>query len=77
MVGVTNLEDRMFQVINTSIRRKRRTRNTGRIDILIIALITLFLIASLTLVILKIVKQSEDHVDTVKKTKIIYSESLS
>lgn len=51
-------------------------RPAGKLDILIITLIALLLIAGFVYVIFQIVGHSEEHVDTVRKTKVIYKESL-
>lgn len=41
-----------------------------------IALITIFLVAALIFVLLRIIGHSEEHVNTVRKTKVLYKESL-
>jgi len=59
-----------------------RTRNitsrsrSGRLDIVIIALLSLLIVAGLIYVIFQIIGHSEQHVDAVRKTKVNYDESL-
>ncbi|MEZ4486637.1 MAG: hypothetical protein R3C24_19030 [Cyanobacteriota/Melainabacteria group bacterium] len=54
-----------------------RRPETGSKDIYIIAAIALVIVAALIFFLLRIVGHAEKHVDTVKKTKVKYSESLS
>ncbi|MCA9817213.1 MAG: hypothetical protein KC652_19025 [Cyanobacteria bacterium HKST-UBA01] len=54
-----------------------RKPETGSKDIFIIAAIALVIVGALIFVLLRIVGHAEKHVDTVKKTKVKYSESLS
>jgi Leucine-rich repeat (LRR) protein len=60
------------------VRRSKITRrkDSGEFDILIIILIALFLVAGLIYVLFQIIGHSEEHVDTVRNTKVIYKESL-
>lgn len=54
-----------------------RRPDDGSKDIYIIAAITLVIVGALIFYLLRIVGHAEKHVDTVKKTKVKYSESLS
>lgn len=51
-------------------------RDSGRTDILAIALIAVILVGALIFFLLRIIGHSEEHVDKVRKTKIKYNESL-
>ena len=63
----------MFQVRRS---KSGNRRPSGKLDIIIITVIALLLIAGFAYVIFQIVGHSEEHVDTVRKTKVIYKESL-
>jgi hypothetical protein len=63
----------MLRARNAS-RSKRKS--SGRLDIIIIAVIALLLVVGLIFVILQIIGHSEEHVETVRKTKAKYTESL-
>lgn len=62
----------------TRVRRliKGDRKNSGRMDILAIALISLILVGGLIFVLLRIIGHSEEHVDKVRKTKVKYKEAL-
>ncbi|MCA9803952.1 MAG: hypothetical protein KC777_18405 [Cyanobacteria bacterium HKST-UBA02] len=49
---------------------------SGRLDIVIIAVVSLLIVAGLIYVIFQIIGHSEQHVDAVRKTKVNYDESL-
>lgn len=63
----------MFQVRRS---KSGNRRPSGKLDIIIITVIALLLIAGFAYVIFQIIGHSEEHVDTVRKTKVIYKESL-
>lgn len=54
----------------------RIRQRSGRLDILIIAVVALLLVAGMIYVVLQLVGHSEEHVDKVRKTKVAYEESL-
>lgn len=59
------------------IQSKTGTRDeSGKLDILIIAIVCLVLVAALIFVAFNIIGHSEEHVEKVRKTKIKYRESL-
>ncbi|MGD9682673.1 MAG: hypothetical protein AB7W16_15905 [Candidatus Obscuribacterales bacterium] len=57
--------------------RKVSSRSrSGRLDIVIIAVVSLLIVAGLIYVIFQIIGHSEQHVDAVRKTRVNYDESL-
>jgi hypothetical protein len=51
-------------------------RSSGKFDLLIIAIIFLLIFGAFIFVLFQIIGHSEEHVETVRKTKVIYNESL-
>lgn len=51
-------------------------RSSGKFDLLIIAIIFLLIFGAFIFVLFQIIGHSEDHVEKVRKTKVIYNESL-
>jgi hypothetical protein len=56
----------------TSVRRSK----SGRFDLVVILIVALLIVGGLIFVILQIVGHSEEHVEKVRNTKVIYKESL-
>ncbi len=56
--------------------RSVRRSKTGRFDLVVIAIVALLIVGGLIFVILQIVGHSEEHVEKVRNTKVIYNESL-